>query len=129
MAESKTYGLRLTLGGAPDTPHFFGAVPATDDLPAIEVPGHYRPSTPVPVGGDGELSLEVARDLAKDPRVPLELVEIPKSKVDAARERGEADKQAARGGVLATAGDRGAAEKARVSGETAALAADNGGQG
>ena len=134
MAESKTYGLRLTLGGAPDTPHIIGTVPAVRNdkgevvQPGAEVPGHYRPSTPTPVGGPGELSLDVARDLDKDERIPLELVEIPKSKVSSAREQSEQDRAEARAGVLDAAADNVAAERQRASNETAALAAPNGGQ-
>lgn len=54
MSAAKRYGLRLTLGGAPNTPH---VVPG--------LPGYYRPDIPTPVGGDGELSLEAAREADK----------------------------------------------------------------
>jgi hypothetical protein len=70
MATSKKkpagFGLRLTVGGAPDTPHV---------IPTI--PGVYRPGAPAPVGGPGELDLAEARRLAADDSVPLELVEVP----------------------------------------------------
>lgn len=59
-------GLRLTLPGAPDVPHF---------VPGVQ--GMYSPSTPTPVGGDGELSLDEAKRLDADASVPLELVDVP----------------------------------------------------
>lgn len=58
-------GLRLTLPGAPDVPHF---------VPGVQ--GMYSPSTPTPVGGDGELSLDEAKRLDADKSVPLELVDV-----------------------------------------------------
>lgn len=70
-------GLRLTLPGAPDTPH---VVPG--------VAGLYRPSTPTPVGGDTDpVTIERAQELHADPGVPLELVAM--TATDADRARGE----------------------------------------
>lgn len=68
-------GLRLTLPGAPDTPH---VVPG--------VPGLYRPGRPTPVGGPGDpVTTEEARELSGDPGVPLTLVDMSAREADAAR--------------------------------------------
>ncbi len=69
-------GLRLTLPGAPDTPH---VVPG--------IPGLYRPGTPTPVGGDGDpVNTERATELDADAGVPLELVDMTEMEAEAARE-------------------------------------------
>lgn len=59
-------GLRFTLPGAPDVPHF---------VPGVQ--GMYSPTQPTPVGGDGELTVEEAQALHDDVSVPLELVDVP----------------------------------------------------
>lgn len=78
MATRKTttpQGLRLTLPGAPDTPH---VIPG--------VPGLYRPGTPTPVGGDTDVvTLERAREIDADEGVPLGLVDMTVQEADAAR--------------------------------------------
>jgi hypothetical protein len=56
----KRQGLRLkndgeNLGGAPATPH---VIPGW--------PGYYRHDVATPVGGDGEITLEAAKELASD---------------------------------------------------------------
>jgi hypothetical protein len=51
---SKVHALKLTLGGAPDVPH------QVDGLP-----GTYRPGTPVPLGEDGPVTLDMARAFIK----------------------------------------------------------------
>jgi hypothetical protein len=89
MSESKTQGLRLTVGGAPDVPHTIAGVP-----------GLFRPTTPTPVGGPGELDTTFAKQLHDDGKVPLELVDIPKGKIDAVRDQAEQDKLEARTGLL-----------------------------
>lgn len=63
--EAKRYGLRLTLPGAPNTPHTIAGLQ-----------GYYWPTMATPVGEAGELPLEVARKAAADPGVFLELVDI-----------------------------------------------------
>jgi hypothetical protein len=70
---TKRQGLRLSLPGAPTTPH---TVPG--------IPGYFYPDAPTPVGGEGELTLEAAKDLDKDKGVPLELVDIAAPDVEAA---------------------------------------------
>lgn len=65
-------GLRFTLPGAPDVPHF---------VPGVR--GMYSPSSPTPVGGPGELTVDVAQRLHDDPSVPLELVDV--TDIDGAR--------------------------------------------
>lgn len=73
--EAGAVGLRLTLPGAPCTPH---------NLPGV--PGFYWPDRPTPVGGDGDpVTLEHAQQLAADPAVNLELVDV----ADAAAARAE----------------------------------------
>ena len=108
----KHHGLRLTLGGAPHTPH---VVPG--------VPGVYRPERATPVGGPGELPFGEAKRISDDPGIPLELVEIPSGALDALRDEVAADLQAAargltdalRGGLLAPAeAERATAEKAAL---------------
>lgn len=71
---SKQYGLKLTLGGAPNTPHI---LPAVGDQPGV--PGFYRPDQATPVGGPGECSLERAQAADADPNCPVELVELTDS--------------------------------------------------
>lgn len=65
MAEA-TYGLRLSVGGAPLEAHAVEGVAGA----------LFRPDIPTPVGGEGQIPLERARELADDPSIPLELVEI-----------------------------------------------------
>lgn len=65
MGKQGAKGLRLTLPGAPDVPHF---------VPGVR--GMYSPTTPTPVGGDGELTVDEAQRLHDDPVVPLELVDV-----------------------------------------------------
>ena len=78
MAARKTTtpkGLRLTLPGAPDTPH---VVPG--------IPGLYRPGRPTPVGGDTDpVTLDRAQELHAAEGVPLELVDMTAAEADAAR--------------------------------------------
>lgn len=70
----KRYGLLLTLGGAPNTPH------------TVEgLPGYYRPDIPTPVGGDGELSLEAAREAAKN-NDDLKIVELSGKRLEDAEQ-------------------------------------------
>lgn len=95
-------GLRLTLPGAPDTPHVVSGVP-----------GLYRPSRPTPVGGDTDpLTLEAAEALDADPDVPLKLVDLTKAEADEARAAAEADVDESRNAVA------GARRQARVEGST-----------
>jgi len=73
--EAGKTGLRLTLPGAPCTPH---AIPG--------LPGFYWPDRPTPIGGPGDpLTTEQAEQYAADPSVPLELVAMD----DAAAARAE----------------------------------------
>jgi len=74
--EAGTFGLRLTLPGAPHTWHH---------LPDHGVWVH--PVHPTPCGGPLELTVEVAERLAKDPNVYVEMVDI----ADVARARMEHD--------------------------------------
>ncbi len=69
------HGLRLTLPGAPDTPH---VVPG--------VPGLYRPDTPTPIGRDSDpVTLDQAKALDADQGVPLGLVDMTAAEAAAAR--------------------------------------------
>jgi hypothetical protein len=72
---SKRQGLRLSLPGAPNTPH---TVPG--------LPGYFYPDAPTPVGEPGELSIQAAKEFDKDPGCPLELVDIKASEIDDAVE-------------------------------------------
>lgn len=105
MASNKRFGLRLTLGGAPNTFH---------TIPGL--PGHYHPSIPQPVGGEGELGLSFARKLDKGSE-EVELVELSE------REAGEATKAHTEQAALA----RGALREARrlaTTAKSAELVAD-----
>jgi hypothetical protein len=117
---SRTKGLRLTLGGAPNTPHRITGFP-----------GLYRANSPTPVGGDGDvLSVEDAKRLIADHDArerarkeewekfeaereargerpdgphpfelqpcPVELVDVKASEVDEARETARRDLHEAR---------------------------------
>lgn len=62
---AKNWGLILTLGGAPDSPHSIHGVV-----------GLYRPDVPTPVGGINQMPLKQAAALADDKKYPLELVEV-----------------------------------------------------
>ena len=86
--DGKTYGLVLDLGGAPDTPHV---------IPGL--PGLYLPNRAVPVGGDGDLSLDAAIEASKSRGVPVSLVEVPKTKADDLREQSREDRRLSLGGV------------------------------
>lgn len=114
MAKStKQYGLRLTLGGAPDTPHQFPGFP-----------GLYRPSRPTPVGGPGEATLEQAQEVDKKRGFPLELVEMTAKEVDEAREGHLVDLDDARHGIVAhRKAEPTGAEIEQIKDEMAAIAA------
>lgn len=90
----KHLGLRLTLGGAPDTPH---------TIPGL--PGQYRPSRATPVGGQGEPTEEQAREADKKRGTAVELVELTEKELEKARELHNLDVEAARSGVLLAAQD------------------------
>src|SRR5256885_15085732 len=68
--------VRLTLGGAPASPHVI-----------VGLPGYYMPNEPTPVGGDGELSVEEAHEAAAEPGMHLEVVDVAASEIEAARAR------------------------------------------
>lgn len=72
MSSKTRYGLVLDLPGAPETPHV---------IPGVA--GYYRPNIPTPVGGDGELTLDAAKELDKGSE-HLRLVEIAPKDVEAA---------------------------------------------
>lgn len=83
------HGLRLTLGGAPNTPH---AIPG--------VPGYFWPDFPTPVGGEGDaISLDAAHRYHDDPGMHLELVEYPASDEQGHRDRVAATIGEARTGI------------------------------
>lgn len=90
---AKRQGLRLTLPGAPNTPH---VVPG--------VPGYYYPETPTPVGKTGELPLEAAKELDRDKGTHLELVEIPSGDVEAAEQLAVETVAEGRKGLIAAQG-------------------------
>jgi hypothetical protein len=73
--EKRVPALRLTLGGAPSTPHW-----------VMGLPGYYFTDHPTPVGGDGECPLEAAEQAHKQPGCALELVHISPEEAAAARE-------------------------------------------
>jgi hypothetical protein len=84
---AKEQGLRLTVGGAPNTPHI---------VPGL--PGFYYPDKPTPVGGDGEASVEQAEKAAEGSTV--EIVHITPKEAGDAREALTEVQEAARKGIL-----------------------------
>jgi hypothetical protein len=94
---SKHYGLRLDLGGAPNTPHW---VPG--------VPGTFRPEDPSPIGEDGEgvfsqIDVAEARRISNDDTIPLKLVELKPHEVKKLSEQASADVNANRQGAAQAA--------------------------
>jgi hypothetical protein len=76
------FGLVLTLGGAPQTPH------------TVEgLLGLYRPDRPTPVGGLLEPTLEQAKAADKNPDCPVELVELDPKHVTVLREQAHHDRR------------------------------------
>lgn len=92
MAEA-TYGLRLAQGGAPLEAHAVEGVAGA----------LFRPDIPTPVGGEGQIPLERARELADDPSIPLELVEIAEDLVEHAAALAKAALLKARTGLAIAA--------------------------
>lgn len=85
---NKRYGLKLNFEGAPATPH---TVPG--------VPGLYRPGVPTPVGEEGEVPVEVARQAAKEHGDVFDLVELKAEEVDALVELAKATDDETRRGL------------------------------
>lgn len=96
MAASKRHGIRLVLGGAPNTPHTLAGLR-----------GFYRPDIPTPVGQPGDVieSLDEAKKIAAERKDALELVEIPAAEVAAAEAQIKEDLEAGRNGVAAARRD------------------------
>lgn len=67
--------LRLTLGGAPESWHTVAGLS-----------GHFHPSIPTPVGGPGEVPVDVAEEYAKQDGAPVELVDVTAEQAQKARE-------------------------------------------
>lgn len=84
MAATKQWGLRLSLGNAPNTPHHFPGVP-----------GFFRPDVPTPVGEGHPISLGEARKLSGS-RAELELVELKPAEAKRGAEAAEQAEQAVR---------------------------------
>lgn len=82
---AKRHGLRLSLPGAPNTAHY---VPG--------YPGFFYPDAPTPVGGDGELDMDIAKEADKSRGVPLELIEIKPGEIEAAKDLQAETREAAR---------------------------------
>lgn len=86
----KVPALKLTLGGAPNTPHRVAGFY-----------GFFFPDRPTPVGGPGDaISEEDARDADKRRGTPLELVEITEKEADEARRFLHEHREAARGAIV-----------------------------
>lgn len=86
---AKPLGLILNLGnGTPFSPHT-----------VVGVRGQYRPDRAVPIGAPGELSLEEAI-AAVNSGAPLQLVNLPKNKVDELRALALEDLANARRGAV-----------------------------
>ena len=74
-AKQKRHALQFTQPGAP-----------LDFCEVVGVPALFHPQHPTPVGGDGEIPLEIARLFDKDPGCPVKLVTISDAQ---AKEYGE----------------------------------------
>jgi hypothetical protein len=111
----KVPALKLTLGGAPDTWHIVG----TD--------AYVHPTIPSPVGGDGECTLDRAKELDKDPGAEVELVYVTEKQAEDGR---KARTEARDAGVSAARearkqGKKATAEEAERVKDEAATAAGN----
>jgi hypothetical protein len=94
MAKSsgKVPALKLTLGGAPNTPHRVG-----------DLPGFFLPDRPTPVGGpDDRISEEQAREADRRRGIPLELVELTQQEADDNRRFMHEYREAARGAIVSS---------------------------
>ena len=79
MTTKKTVkALRFTQPGAP-----------LDFCEATGVPALFHPQYPTPVGGDGEIPLEIAKLFDKDPGCPVELTEVSEAQADEYRKHAE----------------------------------------
>lgn len=107
---SKIKGLRLTVGGAPNTPHI---------VPGL--PGLYYPHKATPVGGPGEATEEQAKEATKGRGSAVELVDMTAKEVDEARESLAEVREAARKGILERRRDAEGAEAELVRDQAAAL--------
>ena len=72
--EANRHGLRLTLPGAPNTPHTVAGLR-----------GYFWPSFATPVGEPGELPIEAARAADRQEGLHLELVEITAAQAQQAK--------------------------------------------
>ena len=110
----KRYGLILTLGGAPATPHVVSPLP-----------GYYRPDVPHLVGeADDDLTLAEARAAAKE-HDSLELVEVSTETEKQAVEIAARDIHAGRNGLIDARRDGRAGDApSRAQDEAAALKGD-----
>lgn len=114
MAAAKHYGLQLTLGNAPNTPHTIDGVH-----------GLFRPNVPCPVDVPGTVSLETAKALDKDARVALKLVELTKDEFDAAVAQRSADMQTARSSLKVARRTAEGADAVRLVDEANSLKEEN----
>lgn len=114
MSAKKRYGLILTLGGAPASPHVVSPLP-----------GYYRPDVAHLVDGpDDDLTLEEAR-AAEKAHDSLKLVEVAPHKENEAEEIASADLQAGRNGLVEARKDGRAGDApSRSQDEAAALKGD-----
>lgn len=112
---SKRYGLILTLGGAPASPHVISPLP-----------GYYRPDVPHLVGEEGDdLTLEEAKEAAKEHSDCLKLVEVSATKESKAEEVAEADLAAGRNALQGARKDGRAGDApSRAQDEASALKGD-----
>jgi hypothetical protein len=114
MAPKKRYGLILTLGGAPASPHVVSPLP-----------GYYRPDVPHLVGEPGDdLTLEEAKEAAKE-HDSLKLVEVSATKESQAEEVAANDLSAGRNALIDARNDGRASDApSRAQDEASALKGD-----
>ena len=101
MAANKRHGIRLILGGAPETPHTIAGLR-----------GYFRTDIPPPVGAPGDVieDLDEAKKAVEERKDILELIEIPSAQVKNAEAQIEADIEAGHKGLIAARSDGRAAD-------------------
>jgi hypothetical protein len=117
VASSKRHGVRLIIGGAPDTPHTISGLR-----------GYFRPDVPTPVGKPGDVieDLDEAKKAVEARKDALELVEISAGEVAAAEAQVEADLDAGQKGLIAARADgRAADDTSRFTDERNAVKKEN----
>lgn len=117
MAATKRHGIRLIVGGAPNSPHTLAGLR-----------GFYRPDIPTPVGQPGDVieDLDEAKKAVAARKDAIELVEISADQVAAAEGQIESDLEAGANGLVAARKDgRASDDSSRFADERNAVKKEN----